>query len=266
MSRLNQLITEKAISQVRVKKYTKDIKSWYNYGDMVNTVGSYQTRYWHKNLIPLKQAVVITPLQHSIIIGSLLGDGTMRLGKGARNASFKTEQGLQQKTYVFWKYLHLKPLVLTEPKISYRYQHDTKEKYEKSWWFRTIRHPLLTEICYRFYKINGHCVGKKIIPRDIHDILTPMALAVWIMDDGSYNGKKIDISTYAFTLSEIHLLQKCIEKRYGVEMKYYRDRNKGYRLYCNQKETAKLVNIINPYVIDSMKYKIGLVNPVTTGS
>jgi len=41
--------------------------------------------------IHLKSDVLLTPNQKSIIFGSLLGDATMRLGKGAVNANFKIE-------------------------------------------------------------------------------------------------------------------------------------------------------------------------------
>src|SRR3990167_10285049 len=108
---------------------------------MVNTVGSSENKHWYKKWIPIKNGVTILPTQRSLIIGSLLGDGTMRMGKGAINSNFKVEQGLVQKDYVFWKYEILKSLVFTEPKISYRNEFQ-KNRDQKSWWFRTRRHPL----------------------------------------------------------------------------------------------------------------------------
>ncbi len=201
---------------------------------------------------------------HSLV-GSLLGDGTMRMGKGAVNANFKVEQGLVQKEYVIWKYEILKPLVFTEPKISYRYNVQ-KEKYPKSWWFITIRHPLLTEIYNMFYIPQGYKTGRKIIPENIINELDALGLAVWIMDDGSYNKGCIDISTYSFLEPEINLLQLVLKKNFNVDVRYYKDRDKGYRMFCNMKETKKLIHTIKPYVIPTMMYKIGFHNPVTTGS
>lgn len=227
---------------------------------MVNTVGSYETKYWYHTLIPFKQNAILTPLQEELMIGSLLGDGTMRIGKGARNANFKVEQGLEQKEYVMWKYEILKPLVFTEPKISFRYRED-KEKYPKSWWFRTIRHPLLTEMYNRFYVGEGYRTGRKIVPIDIAKNLTPLALAVWIMDDGSYNKGKLDISTYSFLLDEVKLLQNTLRDVFTVEARYFRDREKGYRMYFSKNETAKVITIIRPCIIKSMMYKTGFVAP-----
>lgn len=223
---------------------------------MVNTVGSCENKHWQKKWAGLKKDLVLTPTQRSFMIGSLLGDATMRVGKRAINANFKIEHGLQQKDLVFWKYEILKNLVYTEPKISMRNDQEGNS-YEKSWWFRTIRHPLLTEIYNRFYTREGYRTGRKIIPQDIGENLDAFALAVWIMDDGSYSRDCIDISTYSFHLSEIHLLQAAIESNFDVHMKYHSDRNKGYRMYCNKNETKKLIRTIYPYIIPSMMYKIG---------
>ena len=231
---------------------------------MVNTVGSYENKHWQKKWRHLKKDIHFTSMQQSLIVGSLLGDATMRMGKGAVNANFKVEQGLVQKEYVLWKYEILKSLVLTEPKLSYR-NDENRKRYPKSWWFRTIRHPQLTEIYFTFYKTNGYRCGKKLVPRSIAKLIDPMALAIWIMDDGSYSKNKIDISTYSFTLTEIYLLQRVMLSKFKIQMNFYKDRDKGYRVYCNMKETQKLIEVIRPYIIKSMMYKIGFHNPVTTG-
>lgn len=227
---------------------------------MVNTVGSYETKYWHRKWIPIKNSLSISEEQRSVIIGSLLGDGTMRVGKGARNANFKVEHGVEQKEYVEWKYRILAPLVFTVPKLSYRYTEDRK-KYPKSWWFRTIRHPMFTKIYHRFYVKDGYRNGRKIIPASIYQELDPMALAIWIMDDGSYQKGRMDMSTYSFSIEDINLLRKCIERKFHVAMNFFNDRGKGYRMYANKKESERLIQIIRPYVISCFKYKIGLITP-----
>jgi len=227
---------------------------------MVNTVGSCETKHWQKKWILIKKSLDLTPRQKSVIIGSLLGDGTMRTGKKAKNANLKIEHGLEQKEYVGWKYDILKPFVFTEPKISYRYRENSK-KYLKSWWFRTIRHPILTRIYNQFYLGEGYRNGRKIVPSEIKNNLSPLALAVWIMDDGSYSGGKIDISTYSFLLPEIRFLQECLRDKFRIEGLFYKDRDKGYRMYFSKQETDKLIRVIRPYIIPSMEYKIGFATP-----
>lgn len=224
---------------------------------MVNTVGSLESKYWNKKMHFIKNGMQLTPLQRSFIIGSMLGDATMRVGRGAKNANFKIDHCLEQKEYVFWKYEILKNFVTTPPRISYR---STKEgiRYEKSWWFRTLRHPVLTEIYNQFYTTDSYRCGKKIVPDLLIDNINPFVMAVWVMDDGSYNQGKIDISTYSFTLQEIEKICFVIKNKFKITFLYYKDRDKGYRIYCNKTETQKLVDLICPYITKKMRYKIGL--------
>ena len=222
---------------------------------MVNTVGSIEVTniHWQKKWIGIKNSLFLTDEQKSVIVGSILGDGTLRVGEGAINVNLKIEHGLAQQEYVLWKYQILKNWVFTEPKISYRYR-DNGEKYAKSLWFRTVRHPLLTDFYKRFYKD-----GKKIIPKDINREVNPLVLAIWIMDDGCLSQNIIDISTYSFTEAEINLLIKLFSEKFNLITNYYHDRDKGCRIYFKLSETKKLVEIIKPYIIDSMKYKIALI-------
>ena len=197
-----------------------------------------------------KKSLKLNQTQISVLIGSILGDGTMRVGKNALNANLKIEQGLKQKDYVFWKYEVFKEWVTTPPKLSMRYD-ENRIPYAKSWWFRTIRHPELTLFHKLFYKY-----GIKIVPKNIEDLLDPLALAIWIMDDGSLSRNKIDISTYSFKLEEIKLLQQALLKKFALESNFYKDRDKGFRMYFRKTETQKLMPIISPYIIPNLAYKI----------
>jgi ubiquinol-cytochrome c reductase cytochrome b subunit len=227
---------------------------------MVNTVGSLRKlknldeedfwRFWQNKWKKFKRNLHLTERQISVLVGSMLGDGTLRVGKGAVNANFKIEHGLKQKEYVFWKYKIFKKWVTTKPKISYRYRKNG-ERYKKSWWFRTVRHPEITYFRKLFYRKK-----RKIIPNEIKDLLNPLALAVWVMDDGSRSGKQIDLSTYRFTWREIKKLQKILEDKFQLKANFYRDRDKGYRMYFNVKNTEKLVKIISPYILPSLRYKL----------
>jgi hypothetical protein len=228
--------------------------------DVDNTVGSCETKYWQKKWISIKSSLQLLPEQKTMIVGSLLGDGTMRLGEGCKNANFKVEHGLQQAAYVRWKYDILKPLVFTEPKISFRYQ-ENGERYAKSWWFRTIRHAQLTEIYNEFYTRESFRGGRKIVPKSIKGTLKPIGLAIWIMDDGCYTKGRIDISTYAFSLIDIQFLRKCLTALFQVNASIRRDRDKGYRMYFDRQESKRIIEIIHPYIIPSMMYKIGFATP-----
>lgn len=202
-----------------------------------------------------KAKLSLTPDQVSILIGSILGDGTLRLAKGAINANFKVEQGLVQKDNVFWKYNNFKEWVLTPPKISYRYNNE-RIKYKKSWWFRTFNHPEITYFQKLFYPN-----GKKIVPTSIGKYLNPLAIAVWIMDDGSFNRGMYDISTYSFTEIEVKHLLKIFKNKFNIKGNYFFDRDKGIRMYFPKSETNKISTLISPYFVNCMRYKLPLLTP-----
>ena len=81
------------------------------------------------------------------------------------------------------------------------------------------------------------------------------------MDDGSLNRNHLDISTYSFSELEINLLQKVLKKNFRLTSNYYKDRDKGYRMYFSIGETKNLIKLIKPFIIPSLNYKISLKTP-----
>lgn len=56
----------------------------------------------------------------------------------------------------------------------------------------------------------------KIVPLNIHDLLTPRGLAYWIMEDGSLQNKGLHLNTYAFTEEEVLRLKKLYKICLGI--------------------------------------------------
>ena len=57
----------------------------------------------------------LTQEQKSIIIGSLLGDGYLRIVSKRKNAFLEINHSISEKEYVDWKHLKLKYLVKSPP-------------------------------------------------------------------------------------------------------------------------------------------------------
>ncbi len=195
--------------------------------------------------------------QHSILIGSLLGDGTLWLGKGATNVNFKIEHGLAQKNYVFFKYKIFKEFVGTPPKLSFRYNVIFNKRYPKSWWFRTLRNSLFNSYFYSFYKD-----GKKIVPNEIKSLLTPLGLAVWIMDDGSSNNKRtaLYLNSHGFEIKDQLKLCEALKRRFALDVRLHKDGDKR-RIYIPVKDTRSLFKIVVPYLLPEFFYKFPAVTP-----
>ena len=131
----------------------------------------------------------LNQVQISVLIGSLLGDGTLRKALGKLNALFEVNHTFKQKVYVDWKYEQYKLLVLTPPKA--RPGNGKRIAYR----FTTQSLPVFTQFYKRFY-VNK----RKIIPSGLQ--LDPLALAVWFMDDGSKSRSSYYLNTQQFSLED----------------------------------------------------------------
>ena len=58
--------------------------------------------------------------------------------------------------------------------------------------------------------------GKKRIHSNLGNLVTPLALAIWISDDGCWVKSGIRISCNAFTLREVKLLIKILNENFGL--------------------------------------------------
>ena len=92
------------------------------------------------------------------------------------------EQGLVHVDYLFHLYELFKDFCLSAPKMPNRVPHKQTGKVHTSVQFSTMSLPCFNE----FYNLFYH-EGKKVIPLNIYDLLTPLGLAFLICDDGGMN-------------------------------------------------------------------------------
>ena len=184
----------------------------------------------------------LTKLQRSIIIGSLLGDGYLRIVKGRKNALLEVNHSVTQKEYVDWKFEMVKMICRSAPVV--RRGNGNRIAYR----FTTRQNPELTELYEKFYKD-----GMKKIPAEL--TLDSIMLAVWYMDDGS---KCRDSDVY-FNTQQFHSddQKKCLEMllQLGIESSLNRDK-KYWRVRIKKSSLPKFWNLITPYIIPSMYYKL----------
>lgn len=183
----------------------------------------------------------LTQLQKFVIIGSILGDGYLRVVKGRKDAFLEINHSYNQKDYVDWKYEILKNVVVSKPKI--RKGKGIRIAYR----FHTKQLPELTDLLNMFYKD-----GRKIIP-DIQ--INPIILAVWYMDDGSKcRNRDVYLNTQQFDLNNQRKIIKMLQS-IGLEATLNRD--KGYfRVKFLKSSLPKLKKLIAQYIVPSMRYKI----------
>lgn len=123
---------------------------------------------------------------------------------------------------------------------------------------------ILKEYRHKFYPN-----GNKTVTRHLLNKLNSEGLAIWFMDDGSCvkkykngygNGRYLQISTHGFTENENKLIVRYFNKVWNlyprIRIAKKRTRPDYYYITFDVKNSFKLIDIIKPHIIESMKYKI----------
>ena len=99
----------------------------------------------------------------------------------------------------------------------------------------------------------------KIIPDNIYELLTPVALAHMIMGDGSVSRHGLVLCTNSYRLEEVVLLMNVLMIRYELECTIHKKRRNQkieHMIYIRQGSMPSLLNIVSPYMHESMLYKL----------
>lgn len=186
-----------------------------------------------------------------IIFGSLLGDGHLELPPRGLNARFGFTQSLDKKDY-FLSVLNSLGEICSRKyrEMSYLDKRTGKTYTNLNFWSKAL--PLLNEFYLTFYDNKV-----KIVPLDL-SLLTPLAIAHWMMQDGSRaTSKGLYICTDSFTYSEVKRLSHYLNNKYYIKCSIHKSRG-NYRIYilANSVETVKI--LILPFMHKTMLYKLGV--------
>lgn len=152
----------------------------------------------------MRERLSLTSLQRSVLVGALLGDGALiPASSGHADARLQIEHKAAHRDYVLWTHEIFQEWVLTPP---------FHRILTNSWRFRTISHAELAEYRAAFY--NGR---QKTVPANIDELLDPIALAVWLMDDGGLKSNTYSISVHCFVKPDVERLQMALQSRWRID-------------------------------------------------
>jgi LAGLIDADG DNA endonuclease family len=78
------------------------------------------------------------------------------------------------------------------------------------------------------------------------------------MDDGSSFNRDARITTNYFTLEEVNLLCNVLKSRYNIIATPNKcGKNKGHIIYIHVNSMKLFIDIIKPYLLPSLYYKLG---------
>jgi ubiquinol-cytochrome c reductase cytochrome b subunit len=192
------------------------------------------------------------------LFGSLLGDAYAEKRNNATRITFQQESSNMEHLHNTWKIFSqagycpdVKPIMKT------RLGAGGKKRYVCR--FKTFTYGSFNWIHDSFYSN-----GVKFVPLNITEYLSPLALAIWIMDDGNRQGTGVKLSTNSFTHEDVLRLCNVLATKYGLKATavitgYGKKYGKvQYALYIHTASIPKLRSIVKPYFVDSMLYKLSL--------
>jgi hypothetical protein len=205
-------------------------------------VGSVFTKE-ERNLIKLSN------FHLSVIIGLVLSDGSFATTNRSINKSLRFKQSLEKSEYVWFVFSIFAHYCSRLPYLVKGERAGTKTLALE---FYTRALPCISELFSIF-----HVNGLKIVPANIYELLTPVALAHLIMGDGSARDYGLTLCTDCFVLSDVVRLMNVLIIRYGLNCTLQKRKDNQYRIYIASSSMPLLRSIVTPYIHSSMMYKLG---------
>jgi ubiquinol-cytochrome c reductase cytochrome b subunit len=189
----------------------------------------------------------------SVIFGSLLGDGyAEKHGEGTR-ICFQQEGS--HSGYLLWLHSYISKLGycnITPPILQTRIGLHGKLRYILR--FKTFTFTSFNWIEECFYK-KETALKRKILPFCIEEFLSPLSLAIWIMDDGAKASSGLKLCTNILSEKEVLLLCNILRRKFNLKANIHSDRNQ-YVIYIHKSSIQNLTRIVESHIHPSMKYKL----------
>lgn len=195
--------------------------------------------------------VPLSDQARAIILGSILGDGSLKIQKEYSNANLQIRHSETQKEYLLWKAVALREIA-TDRSVSI--QKADGYSSNRKWRFVSKRTPALTALYSLTHRRNTFWVRRKWLNQ-----LTPLSLAIWWCDDGSligYGGRKGVFCTDGFDKAAVEILSRYLKVVWNIRAivaSVGRKRDGKQELYWrlwirSQEELKKFLRIILPYI------------------
>ena len=211
-----------------------------------------------------EKVLTITENAEQILLGSILGDGYMSPNRHPENtkltlnSELRIQHGIRQEEYIKYK----KQLLENEGIKCYlsflsgdkKKTHFIKgrEVIENG----TFRLKTQRNVSFNFYR-NLFYKKHKIITRYFYK-LNALGLAIWYMDDGYYKGSGCVLCTNSFSFKEVELLQNILKHNFDLNTTIQKSNLQQPLIYIKSDSKDKFINLIKPYICESMFYKIGI--------
>jgi hypothetical protein len=206
----------------------------------------------------LRYSNAIPSYFNEVICGLMLGDGNIRLN--GREALLSVQQTHSELTNNLWRLCNEFNLVTTPVKILQR------GTGKSVYYFQTLTIPYFTRIWTIWYSfVDSKTI--KGLPNNIGELLTPLAIAHWIIGDGAFDGYgrglgRVTLQTDNYTLQEVNILRELLQTKYGIVSGLKKSNNadplRGYAIRISSQSLITLRSLCASHIYPSLMYKLGL--------
>jgi hypothetical protein len=221
-----------------------------------------------------KKIIMLSQEQKDLLVGSLLGDGNLSSATQGRTWRYRALQKKDHEEYITYKYELLRNLCTTGL-INSIITDKRTGVVSKRLYFNTCVNPVFYSYGAMFYTYDA--ISRKFykdIPLNVEDVLTPRAVAILYQDDGALKWKghsnAMRICTDSFSEAGVNRLKAAYHSRYNISTSLSTKKNNGqrsspllrcgvitgYRLFIPESSSAAFRNLILPYIIPCMLYKV----------
>nr|ABX45146.1 endonuclease 1 [Heterostelium pallidum] len=211
----------------------------------------------------IARTATLSEVQKDLIYGTLLGDGHI----GSSSVAFYAAgQGHLQQDYLLHKYDILKNITKMKP-----YLNKCAITDYMSYKFSTLTNNNLLGLRKIFYlhDATGALVkgldGKviKIVPPNISELINARGLAYWFMDDGCADQYGYKFATNSFDKKSLDYIVDMLKNKFNLPDVTLQKHGLGnitglpeYKIYIGAKSREKFRALVEPYMLDTLKYKL----------
>jgi LAGLIDADG DNA endonuclease family protein len=194
---------------------------------------------------PTRSARELTEFQQAVLVGTLLGDGS--IAKHGHYHRLFVKHKAAHRSLVEWKRSVFDDFT-TMP------LHDFEQRLNGRGYpcaqFVTRTDPVFSMWRDRFYR--GR---RKVVPDDIEELITPPSIATWLMDDGTADRAGLSFQTHSFERGEVQRLATMLHERFGLRTSLIRNRG-AWIVYVCGSSIAGLAALVAPHILPQFTYKL----------
>lgn len=194
------------------------------------------------------------------LTGLMFGDGY--IDKGVTKRSFRIKS--INKDFIDYIYNELTSCTNFEINVSFTPQHFSNGCNHKDSWELIIKsHPYFSKKYHHFYDD----YKRRTLSNEALQWITPRGIANWYMSDGyvclvgkdrgDIYGRRVEFCTDRYTDEIVNKISKMLLNNFNIKSSVI-SRGKRHRIRIMTESYSTFFNLIKPYIVDSMKYKMFL--------